>query len=219
MKRLSHLFIGILLLVSFAGFSKYVKQGHMRDVDFVTTVKLQNKIPARFDQLWDDGAILADPIVSSLVVLVITGWAFVRAKGGKKIWVGIIPLAFLALTLSEIYGKTSLPHAGPPFFLVKHPTTIFPKFHVLEPYSYPSGHAARITFVGSVLLGILWIQKKHFPKKYILSAIVLSYVAFIYVSRIYLGHHWASDIIGGILLGSAFGLLVLFSTQKTSDGS
>lgn len=210
MKRFFYLFFGILFLVAFAGFSKYVKQGRMRDVDFVTTVKLQDKIPARFDELADDGAILADPIVSSIIVLGITGWAFVEAKGSKKILVSFIPLAFLILTITETYGKTSLPHAGPPFFMVKHPTTIFPKFHVIEAYSYPSGHAARVAFLAIVLFFLM--------KKRVWIGLGLGiYVGLISLSRIYLGHHWLSDIIGGILLGSACGLLALFPTEKAAD--
>ena len=205
MNKRNFLIIGILLLVFFYLFSREVKHGYFKQIDFNTTVRLQDKIPARFDQIMDDGAVLADGLVSSAIVLGITAWAFFRWKKKGVWWFAVvIPLGFLVLGLLEIYGKNMLPHPGPPFFMVKHPTTIFPKFTMMEPYSYPSGHAGRITFLAVILSTIVMkLFDKDKNKKMILLAIILGYAVFIYVSRIYLGHHWLSDILGGILVGAA----------------
>lgn len=202
------LFISIGLLASFYLFSKQVKHGYLKQADFDTTVRIQDKISPRLDQLMDDGAILADGIVSSVAVLGIAAWVFFRWKK-NGIWLGAlaIPLAFFVLGILEIYGKNILPHPGPPFFMIKQPTTIFPKFHVVQPYSYPSGHAARITFIGVIAGAIVAKRFASMPqKKKLLIFLIAGYCVFVWVSRIYLGHHWLSDILGGILVGGASSL-------------
>ncbi len=207
-KRAILILIGVCLLGIFYFFSKYVRSGVMRDMDFAVTVKVQAKIPGRLDEIMDDGAILVDPIVSSIIVFGLTGWLFLKRKGFRaKLSVFIIPVVFLGLTYLEVYGKHVVPHPGPPFFLIKNPTTIFPKFTIIEPYSYPSGHAARVTFLAVTMIGLWWIKLQKDRQKLILvTSLILCYVLFIYTSRIYLGHHWLSDIIGGGILGLATGI-------------
>ena len=212
-KKVIVLLLGIFLLLTFVLFSREVKRGFLKSTDFNVTVKLQDKIPSRFDQVMDDGAILIDPIVSSIIVLGLTGWVFLNTKGKRKIFAASIPIAFVLLTLIEMYGKNFVPHAGPPFFMIKQPTTIFPQFHVVQPYSYPSGHAARATFMGVIFLSLVTghvLQKsgRLGMRRWMIGGIV-GYVVFIYMSRIYLGHHWLSDIIGGALLGGGFALFAL----------
>ncbi len=207
-KVAAFLLAGVVLLGMFAGFSKYVKHGGFKNLDFTTTVKFQDNIPSRFDEIMDDGAILADGIVSSTLVLGVAVWVFFRWKK-NKMWLGAaaIPLAFFVLGVLEIYGKNILPHPGPPFFMIKQPTTIFPKFHVVQPYSYPSGHAARVTFLAVIAGAIIVKRFAHMPqKKKLLLFALAGYCVFVWVSRIYLGHHWLSDIVGGILVGSASAL-------------
>lgn len=207
-KRAIFSILGIVLLGTFYLFSKQVRQGYLKQIDFDTTVRLQDKIPAKFDQLMDDGAVLADGIVSSVLVLGISAWVFFRWKK-KGIWLGAlaIPIGFFVLGVLEIYGKNILPHPGPPFFMIKQPTTIFPKFHIVQPYSYPSGHAGRITFL-AVIVGAMVYRRfaKNHQKKMLMLAAIAGYALFVYISRIYLGHHWLSDIIGGILLGASTSL-------------
>lgn len=205
--------VGVVLLLAFIFFSREVKRGFLKSTDFNVTVKLQDKISPRYDQIMDDGAILIDPIVSSVIVLGLTGWVFVKTRGKRKLFAVIIPVAFVVLTLVEVYGKNFIPHPGPPFFMIKQPTTIFPQFHVVQPYSYPSGHAARATFIGIIFLSLVTghvLQKsgRLGMRRWMIGGIV-GYVVFIYMSRMYLGHHWLSDIIGGALLGGGFALFPL----------
>ena len=114
----------------------------------------------------------------------------------------VIPLAFGLMTLAEIYGKSVVHHPAPPYFLLKNPSSVFPKYYVWENFSYPSGHAARAMFLATVL----YILTKKRARVGIALAI---YVSLISLSRVYLGHHWLSDVIGGTLLGSGSGLLTI----------
>lgn len=208
-RRIILLTLSIVFFLLFYFFSREVRRGLTTRIDFDTTVRLQNKIPARFDQLWDDGAVLIDPVVSFFLVIALTALAFFQSdKKRFRLGVLVIPLAFFLLTAVEIYGKTTLPHPGPPFFMVKHPTALFPKFTIIEPYSYPSGHAARSTFLAVVTLFFFWSKLKNQTMRFLFIFLAASYTVFIYVGRVYLGQHWLSDILGGALLGGAFGILV-----------
>ena len=78
--------------------------------------------------------------------------------------------------------------------------------HLVEEsgYSFPSGHAMSITTFGILLIFFLW--QSHFSKnKKIIGSIVLGVlILLVLLSRVYLGVHYASDILAGFLLGSAF---------------
>lgn len=207
MKRLHLLLLGLSLLLSFTIFSRYIKRGAMSGVDFAVTIKVQERIDkssrlrlARLNgKIMEGASFLASPGFSIIVITVITIITVIKKKRWQLTAL-VIPLAFGLMTIAEIYGKSVVHHPAPPFFLLKNPTTVFPKYYVWEDYSYPSGHAARAVFLGLVLFFLL--------KKRRWTVIGLgSYIALISISRIYLGHHWLSDVLGGGLVGSAFGFI------------
>ena len=206
-RRTIILCVGILLLV-FYGFSREVKKGRFKDVDFAITVKIQDRMPKRFDEFLEDIGFFASPMVSIVAVVALTIWSFTKAKGfKKKIAVFLIPLAFGLLTLAEIYGKNVVHHPAPPFFMLKNPTTIFPKYYVNEQYSYPSGHAARAVFVALLASSVmLHVAGKNKRKKQIILCGVIAYVFLVSLGKIYLGQHWFSDVVGGFFIGTAVGI-------------
>ncbi len=68
-------------------------------------------------------------------------------------------------------------------------------------FSYPSGHA---TSAAAVYLLLAWLAPPPWrAAAAVLAAVMIVLNAF---SRIMLGVHWASDIVGGTLLGAAFAL-------------
>lgn len=76
--------------------------------------------------------------------------------------------------------------------------------------SFPSGHVlASMTFWGWLLAlwPLLWQGNRSRQKA--LKSIPTLFIAFIGPSRIYLGDHWATDVLGGYLLGGSW-LALLF---------
>lgn len=209
--------LAIVLLCSFTLFSRFVKLGGMKETDFATTVKVQERIDnssrlriARLTgEIMEGATFLASPMVATVAMVILTFLTTIKLK--KWRWVALaIPILFGLMTLAEIYGKSVVHHPAPPFFLLKNPTTIFPKYYVQEDYSYPSGHAARAIFLGISIFSYLFFHTSFFKRmnvKLLISIGIISYVCLIAVSRIYLGHHWASDVIAGLLLGGGSGLL------------
>lgn len=213
MSQRSTLIVFVLLtLFAFTMLSRYVKRGGMKSLDFSVTVKVQERIDnssrlrlARLTGETMEGAtFLASPLVSVIIISVITFMTFIKRKK-LRVVAFVIPLAFGLMTLAEIYGKSVVHHPAPPFFLLKNPTTMFPKYYVWEDYSYPSGHSARAVFIGILASGMTYhLSRKKEVRRGVLLG-VLWYVVLVGLSRIYLGHHWLSDIIGGALLGLSLG--------------
>jgi membrane-associated phospholipid phosphatase len=75
-------------------------------------------------------------------------------------------------------------------------------FTKLNSYSFPSGH---VTFY-TAFFGFLWYLSftllKPSWKRTLLLVIFGALILLVGASRIYLGEHWASDVLGGYLLGS-----------------
>lgn len=215
---------GVLVLFTFYIFSREVKRGFLKQQDFNMTVRLQDHIPARLDGIWETIALPVTPAPSVFVVGLFTLAMLVdfrkkSAQGGSalgrkiRLRALIIPLLFGLIVMGELYGKSVVHHPSPPFFMLKHPTTVFPQFYVNEQFSYPSGHTSRAVFLGMVLFSWLtgswdaWV--KNWRKTIIIACAILAYSITVAVGRIYLGSHWLSDILGGGLLGAGLGLFSL----------
>ncbi|MEK7592025.1 MAG: phosphatase PAP2 family protein [Patescibacteria group bacterium] len=221
--------ISIAFLGLFYGYSRAVRNEFGKALDFSVTVKIQERIDKSsklraaelIGNIMEGSTFLASPEVSTVVVIVLGLISLVDVKK-KRLRYGslLIFLAFFLLVLGEMYGKSVVHHPSPPFYMIKNPTSVFPKNYINEQFSYPSGHAARAIFIGIVLLGVYWykqckngailtIKSLMTPKTLLVVCLVALYVMLVAVSRIYIGHHWFSDIFGGVLLGSGFGLLAL----------
>lgn len=200
--------VGLVCLLLFTVFSRQVRQDRFTSIDFDVTVKVQDQVAKldiqRFEGILEDIGVLANPAFSTVATGVLTVWAFKKRRFAAL----LIPVAFAVMTLAEIYGKSVVHHPAPPFFMLKNPTTIFPTYHVWEEFSYPSGHAARAMFLAIL---VFFLAKKRL---WVGVALGL-YVGLILLSRIYLGHHWLSDVIGGVVLGSGFALL---ATKEAANG-
>jgi undecaprenyl-diphosphatase len=117
----------------------------------------------------------------------ILGWPLFR---GHKAW--IVLLLFVGLSSAELVSvlKQGFEVLRPPIGL-QHSKS----------FAFPSGHTtATATF--ATVLGYLSMRRDIAPAAYVGAGVLLTVL--VGLSRIYLDMHWASDVIGGVLIGATF---------------
>jgi len=203
-QKLKYFIIGSLFFLGFLLFSFVVHKNLLTQFDFNSTVRLQDHISHKFDGIFSFFSDLG--VFEIMLVVLILILVFL-----KKIR-GIFVLGFFGLFhLIELYGKFFVNHLPPPEFMLRTEKIInFPQFYVRTENSYPSGHAGRAAFV-SVFVGLMVWRSKKITKtrKYLIVGFLTIYDITMFVSRVYLGEHWATDVIGGAILGASLGILSL----------
>jgi undecaprenyl-diphosphatase len=101
-----------------------------------------------------------------------------------------------AAVLVELAGKQIIHQPLPPAYLLRGPRV---GVALSTPYSFPSGHMTRATFVYG-LLALRLFRRPGSAWWLWLGVLLVWAIGF---SRVYLAHHWPADVAGGILLGGA----------------
>ncbi|MEM5581758.1 VTT domain-containing protein [Roseibium sp. AS2] len=131
---------------------------------------------------------LGDGIVVTAVTLVVGAYLFARKAWRRA--TGFI----IAMTVTALFV--------PLFKLLLHRSRPLELYSDAHAYSFPSGHAT----LNAVLFGICAVLIVHDLSRWAKASVftvTAAYVITIGFSRIYLGAHWMSDVLAGLLFGTA----------------
>jgi undecaprenyl-diphosphatase len=117
------------------------------------------------------------------VVALALAFVWWRRRGAR----GLVPLLLFAGVALEVVLKHVVQHPGVPEEMSRG-VQLLPFGHAATPYSFPSGHMLRVTFLAALT-----------THRWAFWALVILMAA----TRLYLNEHWASDVLGGFLLGAA----------------
>lgn len=123
------------------------------------------------------------------VVLALVGWNRDRTSG-------LAPLLLFPGVALEVIAKFVVLQPGPPSELARD-LRFLPFIESTTPYAFPSGHELRTTFLALMLA----------PPVAAARAAAWLLIGAMGLTRVYLAEHWASDVIGGLLIGLALAAL------------
>jgi undecaprenyl-diphosphatase len=197
-RRATHFEISLLILIlAFCGLTVLVTTTSTQGVDVFITRALQTVSSPLFATLM---VAISWPGYSpqSYIIVVLTV-LFIYFLGLRWEAGALLITAVLAEVLDQLV-KLTVRRARPSDLLVH-------VFTRLGSYSFPSGHVAAYTaFIGFLWFLAFTLLKRSWVRS-LLLVILGAMIVLVGISRIYLGEHWASDVLGGYLLGG-FSLMV-----------
>ncbi|HEY6109745.1 MAG TPA: phosphatase PAP2 family protein [Gemmatimonadales bacterium] len=141
-----------------------------------------------------------------IVLVAVVAAAYAVAAGRPRVVLALAwtPLAFLLDSAIKL--------------LVRHPRPTVAMIALPPDYSFPSGHAvaASALYITLALLAA-GVERRAGPRRLLVASGVL--VALLVAwSRVYLGVHYLSDVVGGLLLGTAGAIVAVRAIRdKDSD--
>ena len=203
MFKVSLFLLSLITFLIFTIFSYTVAKENWQQIDFDTTVKLQDRIPREYDELFSYFSLIGSVEITFGIAAVLALWSLFRLKILPFLgWLMIIPA-----TIVEVFGKLMLFHPSTPVLFHRNVLeTDLPSFYVHTNFSYPSGHMTRSAFFITIFFLLLFFKLKQPSLKILLIGLLIFLGFMMAATRIYLGEHWLSDVIGGWLLGISSGL-------------
>ena len=186
--------------VAFIALALAVHAGLMRGPDLAAALDLRTIANPFLDAI---AAAISIAFAFEAVTLYAVLAALLLWRRGAGIW-SLVPFSFMALTAVELAFKLLMPTDPIPQEL--HRSVFYPLTEVAFAGSFPSGHALRIGFLG---MAAAWlIPTPRLAERWLLRIAIAAVTVFGALSRVYLGVHWLSDVLAGLILGGAVGILM-----------
>jgi membrane-associated phospholipid phosphatase len=190
----TYLFQGyvVFALIAFAALALLANTTPVFQPDVNITRDLQSDMPSWFGLVmqvisWPGYGIQSVVIITAVVALL--AYLGLRWEAITALLAGIVAGALNTLVKIVVHR----PRPGADLVNV---------FQVLNSYSFPSGHVMFYTAFFGFLLFLSFILLKRTWLRLLINVVLTIFVALVGISRMYLGEHWASDVLGGYLLGS-----------------
>lgn len=205
-QQIIFLITGVIFGAFFLITTLLVRADVLETFDFDATVRLQDDIPVRFDEMFSTFSLFGRFEFTTVFLILILIILY------RKIIFGIAAFGLFGFAhVLELIGKTILSQPGPPrMFLRTTHVNDFPGLHVFTEASYPSGHSLRAVFIGILLFEFIRRTRTlSMIIKLPFYTLISSILSIMLISRISLGEHWSTDVIGGTFLGASIAFLAL----------
>ncbi len=140
---------------------------------------------------------LGQPIITIGVLVLIAGFAWGKNNIRLLAASGVAFSAILINTLLKLLLERN------------RPATEYVKNMWFDTFSFPSGHSCGAMVAYGLLAYIAWHLLPQ-PWGWVAIVIASLLIILIGISRVYLGAHYASDVIGGWLLGGIALLIIIY---------
>ncbi|QIN79114.1 phosphatase PAP2 family protein [Rubrobacter marinus] len=189
-----------ITFVLFSAFSAAAGLGWLYRADLWALRTFQSVASAALDRASVASSVFGGVEVTSVALGALLLWLFFTRRRGlaARLFVAFVATAVLELLMKLYLPQVPLPEGS------GRSLDYAPVIVVDYAYPYPSGHMLRAV----ILFGALYLLSGNRPLRAAILVVLLALAA----SRVYLGVHWASDVVGGALLGVA-GLLWAFGRK------
>ena len=173
-------------------------------LDLKAYEELKEQASPLFDRLMEFVSAIGEmAIAMALTAIAIVTFAV------RRHWIEAI---FMLVTTSSVllaFVLKELIHRTRPFPIDQNATGIIQS---INEYSYPSGHVLFFVVFFGFFAYLAWI---HFVgrTRVIVIAICGALILLIGPSRVFLGAHWASDVLGGYIIGALWLFLLVLAYQ------
>lgn len=185
----------VAILIVFGSIAEAVRAQEVFGLDTWATPFLHGIASPSLDVLMNALTDIGSSLVIVPILVVVGAWLLRRQRYGAALFLGVASVGSLVLQgTMKVFFARPRPHLD----WVQQ---------VLSDYSFPSGHTMSAVIVYVALALILW---SVFGRRIGLVALAIAAtVTFgVGVSRIYLGYHYLTDVVGGLLAGIAWLLVV-----------
>jgi undecaprenyl-diphosphatase len=187
-------FIAIFFLLEF-----FVLSGLIQKTDEDAFIVINHfGTPAAIDTIMILFSLYGREVVWAVVIILL----YIKGDREQRKTAILMIMLFLILTFLAVSSKI-LNNRQRPYEVIQGVDLLVSKE---SDTSFPSGHAL-IVSGGATLL---WLRERK--RWAIIAAFEAALVSF---SRVYVGVHYPSDVVGGILLGVIFAILLVLIDQKT----
>ena len=174
----------------------------------VTRWLVDHRTPA-----WTDAMRIVTWLGSSAVVVPLSILVVVVLLIGRRRWLAVfVALAVGGASLLSVLAKDVIGRGRPPVDI---------RLQQSHSSAFPSGHSTQAAATYFALALVVTILTRSRPLRATAWTVAALIVFLVGLSRIYLGMHWATDVLGGWLLGSLWvaGLTVALAPLATSRSS